>query len=140
MAATASAAQFNLRIKTWGKRAEERHAQFVRAVALRALRGLVLSTRYDTGRMRGNWQVTEKDPATGFNEDARDTAGGTTIQKGSAVIAGATGKQMIWAHNGVPYAKYVNEWDKIVEATANALRTWLAAQRNVRTGPEGGTL
>lgn len=81
------------------------------AVALEAHRGVVMMTPVDEGRLRGNWQVTVDHPAEGYGEDTIDESGGPTLAAGQAVIASAKRSpfSLIWLHNGVPYAGYVND-------------------------------
>jgi hypothetical protein len=80
------------------------------AIALEALRGVVLLTPVDTGRLRGNWQTTISAPAEG-EIDAIDKSGGPTIANGAAVIAGAKSRpfEPIWLHDGLDYAVFVND-------------------------------
>lgn len=116
----------------------ERGAEEVRAVGLAALSGVVELTRVDTGRARGNWQVQEGRPATGFDEEVGDTDGREgpdapsrrrdTLEEGRREIDQASGRRPIWLHNGLPYAKALNdgsptnEADRMVERTADRLR------------------
>ncbi len=98
--------------------------------SLYALRNVVLGTRVDTGRARGNWQLSQGAAPIGFyDEDLKDPSGGETISRGTGVVQelrlnGGT----IWLVNGVPYVVYLEEKDKMVEGTFNALDTWLTAQ------------
>ena len=87
------------------------------AVALEAVRGVVLLTPVDTGRLRGNWQTTVGAPAEGDIE-ATDKSGGPTIAKGAGAIAGAKSRpfEPIWLHNGVPYGEFVDRGTPLVPA------------------------
>ncbi len=76
----------------------------VRKVALDALRGIVLKTPVDTGRARGNWQVTIGQPAAG-KIDYADKGGGPTISKGTGEILAAPPIGKIWLTNNLPYAE-----------------------------------
>lgn len=79
--------------------------RFKRAVALTLLRGVVVREPYpvDTGRYRGNWQVTVDQPAPG-EIDRIDKEGGSTLAAGSRVIDGVKRGEDIWVTNNVPYA------------------------------------
>lgn len=123
MAAT-NLLQFQAGLKAFEGLAEEKRRNRVKAVALRALRGVVMSTRVDTGRARGNWQVGETQPPTG-TVDRNDKEGGRTIAAESRGILTASGDDIIWLHNGVPYAGVLEDKDAMVAGTVEGLRTWL---------------
>lgn len=120
--------EFTLGVAREAEMGIERHRDLVLATALRGLRGVVMSTRVDTGRARGNWQVTEGAPAQGYEEERKDPAGGPTIGQGSSVIGGASGKDVIWLHNGVPYINILEDKDKMVAGNVAALQTWWDSQ------------
>ena len=102
--------EFDLALKTFGRKTvPEAVGDFRDAVALEALRGVVLLTPVRTGRLRGNWQTTVSAPAEG-DVEAVDKNGGPTISEGAATIASAADPfEPIWLHNGVPYAEFVND-------------------------------
>lgn len=70
------------------------------------LKDLVMGSPVDTGRFRGNWQITfNQAPLYAIN--AYDQSGGKTIQNGSANIAlfaKGTGITSIWFSNMLIYA------------------------------------
>ena len=84
--------------------------QVTRAVALGMLRDLVLLTPVDTGRARGNWQVSEGSFKSG-EVDRLDKSGGSTISEGSAEIAATTNIDYptIWLVNNLPYIQRLDE-------------------------------
>jgi hypothetical protein len=73
------------------------------AIALEGLTRVVLRTPVDTGRARGNWQVTQGSPASGFNLGAADKNGGGTISAGNSKIAQAKPFTITWITNNLPY-------------------------------------
>lgn len=73
-----------------------------RAIALEALSRVVLKTPVDTGRARGNWQVTQGTPATGTVE-TEDPSGSATISKGSGEALAARPFTITWISNNLPY-------------------------------------
>lgn len=129
--------EFTLSLERRADEAEELHAQRTRAVALRALSDVVLGTRVDTGRTRGNWQVGEGTPPEGHDPGAYDPSGrgvegGSArdpIAQGTQAIGAASGRDIIWLHNGVPYIGILERLDKMVTGTVAALRTWLGSRR-----------
>lgn len=107
---------------------EEQFPLFFKKVAFEALSRIVVRTPVDTGRARGNWQVTINDPAQGEAGDV-DRAGSATISKGSVVINQATTGDVIWITNNVPYIVRLAEgWSKqapagaMIEVTLEELR------------------
>lgn len=124
--------QFNLGIDRFIEDSEEKFRKMVRIVGLEALRRLILATRVDTGRMRANWQVTEGQPAVGAVERF-DQAGsmGTvdTLAVESRNVLAATGKAVIWIHNGVKYVGVYERKDKMLVGTHAAMETWIRSQR-----------
>jgi len=107
----------------------ERHRQRVRAAVLYGLQNLVFGTRVDTGRARGNWQVTEGDPAMGYDWERKDMAGREgnrdTFAEESAAIGAASGADIIWIHNGLPYISILEGLDHMLVGAVEALKTWL---------------
>lgn len=92
----------------------ERIRDFRDAVSLEALRGVVLLTPVDEGRLRGNWQLTLVAPAEGHDPDRLDGNGEETIAAGAEALsvarsAGGNPFSIVWLHNGVPYGVYVND-------------------------------
>ena len=110
------------------KGSTEQVSLVTRGLALRALSGMVMRTPVDTGRARGNWQVSIGVPVE--HETGRfDASGGGTISEGNAAIGSQRGYQVIVIQNNVPYIERLNDgWSKqapnpgdIVEATLAGL-------------------
>jgi hypothetical protein len=76
---------------------------FHKKLVLQALRGIVKRTPVDTGRARGNWQVTIGSPASDI-VDGTDKSGGTTIAQGLATVVGLRPFSIVWLTNNLPYA------------------------------------
>jgi hypothetical protein len=80
-------------------------------VALELLSRIVYKTPVDTGRARGNWQVTLDTPATGYNTDKKDGTGTAAIAEGVSVITQAPNDGLIWITNNLPYIERLeNGW------------------------------
>lgn len=74
-----------------------------RKIALDILRRLVMRTPVDTGRARGNWQVSVGSPAQ-TAVDATDKGGGATIEAAVPTVEGwDASKVAIFLMNNVPY-------------------------------------
>src|SRR5690606_27017692 len=79
------------------------------AAALECVRGAVLLSPVIPGRLRGNWQTTIGAPAEGSIEKM-DPTGSEAIQAAkSAIEPAADPLAPIWIHNGLPYARAVND-------------------------------
>lgn len=81
-----------------------------RKIALDLLRGCVMKTPVDTGRARGNWQITISGapPTAELGQSAsaggsKDKGGGHTVSKGGKKINAAKPYGIIWLTNNVPY-------------------------------------
>ena len=123
MAAT-NIRQFRAGIKRFRKMAEQRRKDRVKAVALRVFSGAVQGTRVDTGRLKGNWQIGEGRPPEG-ELDRQDPTGRATLAEGQRKIMAVSGDDIIWLHNGLPYAVVWEREDKMLATNIEAVRTWL---------------
>ena len=84
-------------------------AEETRAVALKALTGIVLGTPVDEGRARGNWQLSEGQPIM-TDVDLLDKGGSVAINKGVSVIQANRLKDymVFWITNNLPYIVPLN--------------------------------
>jgi len=85
-------------------KAKANQEQVVRAASIRILSRLVLMSPVDTGRFRGNWQVTfeaaASEPVTAIDPD-----GSETIAAGSVIIETfRVGMNAVYFTNALPYA------------------------------------
>jgi hypothetical protein len=128
--------EFTVGLDAFVEEADERRRQIAKAVGIRALSGVVLGTRVDTGRARGNWQVQEGAPPEGHDPLAFHPTGGglpggrskDSVAEGTQVVLQASGDDVIWLHNGVPYIHILEDLDKMVEVTVELLKTWIGTQ------------
>jgi hypothetical protein len=101
--------QFRLDIEDFIRRQVPEIAAAVQAkVVLQGLVGVVRKSPVDTGRFRGNWQVTQGEPAVG-ETGREDPTGESTIAAGSASAASLTPYSVAWITNNVPYAQRLEE-------------------------------
>ncbi len=95
--------QFSLEL---GKVAEELTTEQVqlmtKKLALTALERVVMRSPVDTGRFRGNWNVSVDAPDTSVS-GAVDKTGQATITEGAAKIEGAGPFQAIYLSNNLAY-------------------------------------
>ena len=99
---TNNLAQFNSEITQFARSIPGKVTLLQKKIVLEALRRLVQKTPVDTGRARGNWQVTIGEPAEG-KFDQTDKKGDATIAKGLAALAGLPDMQVIWISNNIDY-------------------------------------
>jgi len=114
-------AQFNKEVTQFANSIPGKVTVMQKRIVLQALRRLVEKTPVDTGRARGNWQVTISSPAEGqVSGDWPKTAGPpkterpplrsedrATIQKGMAALTGLPKFQVVWISNNVDYIEFL---------------------------------
>ena len=94
---------FNREIKTFGVEVvPTEHLKLQKRIAVDLLRRIVFRTPVDTGRARGNWQVSR---GTGGDSPVKsfDKSGGATFSKGASAISGAKPFGIITIFNNVEY-------------------------------------
>lgn len=72
-------------------------------IAFQLLGGIVDMCPVDTGRARGNWQVTLGAPVSDFDWERKDKDGGPTKIAGNATIQSITTLGTIYLTNNLPY-------------------------------------
>ena len=102
---------FAREVALFAKKAEASTDKAVRAITFSLFREVVQRTPVDTGRLKGNWQVSQGAPAAGTTEST-DASGGNTI----AAIAGGIGGlgSVTFLTNNLPYAQRIeyDGWSK----------------------------
>lgn len=99
----ANLAEFNGQIEAFMSEQEENLRQFVVKIGFEALKRVVQKTPVDTGRARGNWQVSVGQPIETVR-DERDKRGGRTISEGFDVMdAQAQPYGVVYISNNVDY-------------------------------------
>jgi len=77
--------------------------EITQKLALQGLRGVVLKSPVDTGRFMGNWTVAAERVSLSTTTKV-DKTGGSTINKGSALIFQLKPYQRVFISNNLPYA------------------------------------
>lgn len=98
-------------IRRFTDKTEKAIDQTVRGITLRLFSGVVQSTPVDTGRLKGNWQVSQGSPATGTLTSV-DKSGAVTI---AAIAVGMGGwGSVTYLANNLPYAHRIefDGWSK----------------------------
>jgi hypothetical protein len=105
---------------------------FIKAVIISTFNGVIRDTRVDTGRLRGNWQVTENSPASGTIERAdkidQGKDGGSAQ---SEVRFKAKPFTVMYLTNNLPYAKVWEDRDGMI------VRNVARVQRNIQEAIRG---
>lgn len=91
-----------IRPRSAAKQINENTADAVGKVALELLNDLVLGTPVDTGRARGNWQLSIGSPRTSAL-DRTDKNGQGTIGKAEAELESMRELRVIYITNNLPY-------------------------------------
>jgi len=123
-------AQFNKELDDFAKKVPDKVTIIQKKVVLEALRRLVMRTPVDTGRARGNWQVTIAEPAENQVE-VTDKEGDSTIAKGLAALTGLPDYQVVWISNNVNYIEFLEHGSSkqapegMLAITVEELRNWL---------------
>tara|TARA_R110000772_G_scaffold268452_1_gene395603 strand:+ start:36338 stop:36697 length:360 start_codon:yes stop_codon:yes gene_type:complete len=100
-----------LDIAKWAKKVNADLGSAVLAIKMELFSGVILATRVDTGRMRGNWQTQTGEGI--YQEITRkDKEGGRPIAEAAARV---TVNGVDYLTNNVPYAAVWNEQDAIID-------------------------
>jgi hypothetical protein len=104
-------------------------------IALEAMRSLIEKTPVDTGRAKGNWQLTLGIPAVGEVDVIDDSPQGTVPSGADMQVLSMMPHwrmpEFIWFHNGVGYIEFLeNGTEKMaavhmLERTVDHLQRWL---------------
>jgi hypothetical protein len=98
--------EFNREVEDFVKTLPQKHiVPFQKKLVLEALKRVVLKTPVDTGRARGNWQVTIGSPAEGQLEGTGSSD--AVIARGLAVLANLQPYQIVWISNNVDYIEFL---------------------------------
>lgn len=91
----------------------------IRAVKIEVFRRVIVNTRVDTGRAKGNWQMTEGSPATGdaenFDKTSKGSMNDSTLQEMNSTIEAIS---ISFLTNNLPYIKKLEELDAMVALAA----------------------
>lgn len=100
----------NLSIDRWAKEVGASLDESARAIKLEVFTGVIDDTRVDTGRLKGNWQTTNNNPASGTTE--REDKEGNAVKDEAAETVTAFGVDYLT--NNLDYAMTWEERDGMV--------------------------
>ncbi|MFD2248937.1 hypothetical protein FHS82_001053 [Pseudochelatococcus lubricantis] len=112
MAKSTSGKKWALDISKWAKQTRVDLDTIVRKVSLDMFTRIILKSPVDTGRFRGNWQVSIGSVANGtIAVDDKD--GSATISAAQAATMGVKAGDTIYLTNNLPYAERLEDgWSK----------------------------
>lgn len=122
---------FSSQVRQFATQAQKDTDTVIRAITLNLFAGTVRSTPVDTGRLKGNWQVSQNAPVTG-TLTTTDKSGAQTIANIAAGLGGWG--SVTYLANNLPYA-YRIEFDgwSHTKAPAGMVRINMArVQQHVR--------
>lgn len=97
-------------ISAWAKKTNTTLDEAARGITINLFSSVIMDTRVDTGRMRGNWQASIGSPIT--TETKRtDKNGTTTVNAMDSKVRSGFVNIMT---NNVPYAAYWEQQDGMV--------------------------
>lgn len=100
---------FSAQISQYSKGTRDKIDRIRRGVTLKLLGAVVMDTPVDTGRLRGNWRVSEGTPVLDA-VDRVDPSGAVVMNEINAVVQASTGDTAVYLTNNLPYAKRI-EYD-----------------------------
>ncbi len=95
---------FSAVIGKWVKDKKVQQDQAIRKLALDMFTRIVMRSPVDTGRFRGNWQVSIGGPPSGVLS-VEDKSGAVTTTKIASAVSNFQPGQVIWLGNNLPYAR-----------------------------------
>ena len=100
---------FSAQISQYSKGTRDKIDRIRRGVTLKLLGAVVMDTPVDTGRLRGNWRVSEGTPVLDA-ADRVDPSGAVVMNEINAAVQASTGDTAVYLTNNLPYAKRI-EYD-----------------------------
>ncbi|MEJ8571229.1 HK97 gp10 family phage protein [Microbaculum marinum] len=96
------AGSFSLDVSRWVDGTEARMDLVVRKICLDLFTRVILRSPVDTGRFRGNWQISIGDVPDGVL-DLTDPSGSATISRTTAEAIGVRAGEEVFFVNNLPY-------------------------------------
>ena len=97
------------------EKGQEDMGKFARAMKIELFSGVIRDTRVKTGRLRGNWQLSEGSAASGEIDRASTAPAGTVpSEQASEIERGSSEDGVTYLVNNLPYAIVYEEEDAMV--------------------------
>lgn len=132
MARSTSFGQFSKRMAIRAKEIEAGTERTVRQAAVAADTAIVTTTPVETGRAKGNWNVSVGTPDTSVRPDNFDPDGQPTLRRHEGAIARwGLGMSAIFLANGLPYILLLENGSSSAKAPNGMTQYGLDAARAV---------
>jgi len=116
-------------ISAWAKKTNTTLDEAARGITISLFSAVIMDTRVDTGRLRGNWEASIGSPIT-IATDITDEAGTGTV---SAMQRKVRSGEVNIMTNNLPYAEYWEQQDgMIAKNMARIVRNVKAEVRKVK--------
>ncbi len=112
-----------LSISEFAKKTGESLNDASRGIKLALFSDIIQNTRFETGRLKGNWQTSTGSPVTSVIERDDNESGSAAI---SEAVSNVTPDGVDYMTNNLPYARH---WDN-VDGTVDA--AFARIQRNIK--------
>lgn len=100
---------FSAQVSQFSKGTRDKIEAVRRGVTLKLFGAVILDTPVLTGRLRGNWRVSEGKPVLDVT-DRVDPSGGTVMREVEGAVAASKGDTSLFLSNSLPYAARI-EYD-----------------------------
>lgn len=100
---------FSAQISQYSKGTRDKIDRIRRGITLKLLGAVVMDTPVLSGRLRGNWRVSEGTPVLDA-ADRVDPSGAVVMNEINAAVQASTGDAAVYLTNNLPYAKRI-EYD-----------------------------
>lgn len=128
--------RFNKEVQAFAAKIPGRVTELQKKLVLEALTRIVQKTPVDTGRARGNWQVSIERPSMAAL-DTTDRDGSRTIQKGLEAVANLPDFSVVWISNNLEYITFLEDGSSQQAPSGMVRLTILELRLMLRQGLKG---
>lgn len=121
----------SLDLREWIAKAQGNAEQVVRAAGIELATSVILRSPVDTGRFRGNWQVTYNAPATSTLDNLDRSGAGAIGAATNELSAYDSSIPRIWFANNLPYAYRLEYESWSSQAPAGMVRVSIAEFQSI---------
>jgi len=104
----------NYTFAQWTEKTETTLDEFARAVKIKLFQSVIMDTRVDTGRMRGNWQISTGSPILTETSNKDQLSIGQTGGKAYNDVPNGVTSGVDYLSNNVPYVAFWEQHDGMV--------------------------
>lgn len=104
----------NYTFEQWTEKTETTLDQFARAIKIKLFQSIIMDTRVDTGRMRGNWQISTGSPILTETSNKDKWSIGQAGGKAYDAVPNGVTSGVDYLSNNVPYVAFWEQHDGMV--------------------------